>query len=475
MIFVHTADLHLGYRQYDLDERFRDFGRSFMAVVQQAIDARAEFVLIAGDLFHIRNINAPTYYQAKHILSMLKEAGIPCIAIEGNHDRAFIRDGMSWLEMLQSEDLLTLILPGPSGELMKNYVDIGKTRIFGLCYAGASTSRMIPAIRDEIAMINSEDRPDYTILMMHTGIEGQMKGNIIGEMSYEEIHQLKDMVDYLALGHYHNAYELDGWAYNPGSPDTCSVTEANSPKGFYLVQDGRATLIEVGRRKFLSITIPIDECMDAASLMEEIGRKLAAVERPENPPIVYILLRGCLNFDRSLIDIDLIKTRVIELLGPLHVGIRYDLSNDTACIPGLDTGNFDRLSVEREVLVQLAAADSVLAPYTGYYAAMLSEIKELAIKEADPETLDSLMRTAFEEIKNGRAPKTSQKNTIVKNTGPPAGQPVVEKAKPAAARRSSRKKPASKQKQPAGSASEAAPVTVQRNTLDQFLDKWGYQ
>ena len=154
MNFIHTADLHLGYRQYDLDERFRDFGRSFKAVAQQAIEARAEFLLIAGDLFHSRNINAPTYFQAHHILTLLKDAGIPCIAIEGNHDRAFIRDGMSWLEALESQGLLKLIKPSPEG-LVDDFVDIGGTRIFGMCYAGASTSRIIPDIARRITEINS--------------------------------------------------------------------------------------------------------------------------------------------------------------------------------------------------------------------------------------------------------------------------------------------------------------------------------
>jgi DNA repair exonuclease SbcCD nuclease subunit len=63
MNFLHAADLHLGYRQYDLDQRFVDLGHSFMKVVEYAIAERAEFVIVAGDLFNSRNINAPTYTQ----------------------------------------------------------------------------------------------------------------------------------------------------------------------------------------------------------------------------------------------------------------------------------------------------------------------------------------------------------------------------------------------------------------------------
>ncbi len=144
MNFLHTADLHLGYRQYDLDQRFRDLGNSFLKVVEYAVAEKVDFVLVAGDLFNSRNINAPTYTQAHHVLSKLKEAGIPCLAIAGNHDRAFIRDQMSWLETLEWQGLIKVIRPGTE-RLMDNFVDIGGTRIFGISYAGSSTERHHPA------------------------------------------------------------------------------------------------------------------------------------------------------------------------------------------------------------------------------------------------------------------------------------------------------------------------------------------
>ncbi|WP_424356614.1 metallophosphoesterase [Methanocella sp. MCL-LM] len=464
MNFIHTADLHLGYRQYDLDERFRDFGRSFKAVAQQAIEARAEFLLIAGDLFHSRNINAPTYFQAHHILTLLKDAGIPCIAIEGNHDRAFIRDGMSWLEALESQGLLKLIKPSPEG-LVDDYVDIGGTRIFGMCYAGASTSRIIPDIARRITEINSTDKPQFTVLMMHTGIEGQMKGNIIGETSYEDIYKLKDAVDYLALGHYHCAYEIDSWVFNPGSPDTCSIAEVGEPKGYYHIVDGKAALKDIPRRKFLPITIRTDDHLNAASLMAEVEKRLAATGRPDQQPVVHILFRGCLNFDKAHLDLDSVKALAAEKLDPLYVDARFDLTNDEVCIAGIEAGNFDRLAIEREVLSRLASTDSMLAPYAGYFACALSEIKDLAIKEADPETLDRTLRRAFEDIKAGKAPVSPRPAVEEKK---PVPVPMVEEStgpveeKPPAPKKKARQKPAEVKV-------ETPPTPlVQSRTLDQF-------
>jgi exonuclease SbcD len=73
MNFIHASDFHLGYAQYVLIERFRDYARAFHSVIQYAIDHRVEFILISGDLFPKRNINAPTYEQAYKVLSELKD------------------------------------------------------------------------------------------------------------------------------------------------------------------------------------------------------------------------------------------------------------------------------------------------------------------------------------------------------------------------------------------------------------------
>ena len=52
--------------------------------------------------------------------------------------------------------------------------------------------------------------------MMHAGVQGKMKYGVMGEVTYEDLYPLKEVVDYLALGHYHSAYDIDGWVYNPG-------------------------------------------------------------------------------------------------------------------------------------------------------------------------------------------------------------------------------------------------------------------
>ena len=83
--FVHFSDAHLGFQQYDCRERFNDFGRAFLHVVDDAIQRPADFVLFAGDLFHKRSVDPLTLEQAIEGLGKLRRAGIPVVAVEGNH------------------------------------------------------------------------------------------------------------------------------------------------------------------------------------------------------------------------------------------------------------------------------------------------------------------------------------------------------------------------------------------------------
>lgn len=402
MNFIHAADIHLGKKQYDLEERFRDFANTFLKIVEYAIVSNAEFVLISGDLFEQRNINAPTYVQANQVLMRLKEAGIRCIVIEGNHDRPFLRDGMSWLEPLEYEGLVEVIKPG-AGSLMENYIDVGKARIFGMCYAGSTTSDIIPRIAQEIKEINDVDPPEYTILMMHLGVEGKVKGSIIGEVPYESLAPLKGSVDYLALGHYHNAYDIDGWVYNPGCPDTCSIAEIEGPKGFYHVKDGVVTLRPVeDTREFFIININVDGHKDADSLLSEIELRSSHLNA-KKPPIVYVILQGTLNFDQSAIDIEKMRQMVSERTGALYTDVRFDLLNDRFTVASLDSDSLDRASIEREVFRKLALSDSMLAAHSEQFAVSLAEIKDMAVNGADEHSMDAVLRKLFDTLKSAPA------------------------------------------------------------------------
>src|SRR5579863_7136015 len=106
--FIHVADTHLGNEQYGKRERFNDFSQAFWDIMDEAAQYPVDFVVIAGDLFNKRAIDAMTLIHAIEGLKKLRDKGIPVIAIEGNHDRSYYRDGTSWLQFLCHQGYLKL-------------------------------------------------------------------------------------------------------------------------------------------------------------------------------------------------------------------------------------------------------------------------------------------------------------------------------------------------------------------------------
>ena len=74
--FIHIADTHLGYEQYGVRERFNDFSRAFWDIIDDASNRNVDFMVIAGDLFNKRAIDALTLIHAIEGLKKLKEKGI---------------------------------------------------------------------------------------------------------------------------------------------------------------------------------------------------------------------------------------------------------------------------------------------------------------------------------------------------------------------------------------------------------------
>ena len=107
--FLHFADCHLGNRQYNNIERGHDFGRAFIWVIDKAVAEKVDFVVLAGDLFEKRSIDAQTLQQAMRGLERLQRANIPCLAVEGNHELAYFEDRVGWMPFLAARDLLILL------------------------------------------------------------------------------------------------------------------------------------------------------------------------------------------------------------------------------------------------------------------------------------------------------------------------------------------------------------------------------
>jgi len=245
MKFLHIADVHLGCTRYQLAESPRDFFLAWIDVIRRyAIGEKVDFVIICGDFFHKRSVPPETMNYAVEGLTELKNAGIPIVAIEGNHDQKHTDNEYSWLRSLARWGLLILLeptmidgkithLPFDEESMKGGFIDIGRARIFGSEWYGASGNWAIPMLTESIA--EQRRAGAFHILMLHTDVEGHQT-HPIPALSLEALRELKSVTDYVGLGHTHKHYEIDNWAFNPGSIEITNISEFRETRGIFLVE-----------------------------------------------------------------------------------------------------------------------------------------------------------------------------------------------------------------------------------------------
>lgn len=346
--FVHMADVHLGYRQYGSDERAIDFAQAFLDAVNFAIEKKVDFILIAGDLFHKKSeVDPLTLAQATKVLEKAKNNGIPVIAVEGNHDSTYFKEYFSWLDYLARSGLIINLKPSFEDGVMKieewdgesgAYVDLNDVRIYGMKYYGSLTEKILDEYSKKIR------KKGFTVFMAHVGIEGYL--NMYGCISSTKFHRLKNKVDYVALGHIHCSFVEDNFIFNPGSLETCDITEINFDRGFFYIEVEdkiRYKLIKNRRREFILLNYDMD------SPDYEDFRRFLEMNKRGDRPVVDITISTTRTI-RKMVDENRLKKIVKDVFDPIVVRIKWDVKDRyyTTKIH-LDS----KESIERSVIRQL--------------------------------------------------------------------------------------------------------------------------
>ncbi len=382
--FIHISDLHLGYKQYGLQERFRDYAQTFSRIADTTIREGLKLMLVSGDLFHTKSINPDTYHQALSVLQKLKDAGVQVVVIEGNHDTAPSSRESSWLSILETQGLVRLLKlkadDGMGVKLMGDYVDIDDARIFGVRYIGYSTKKEVESIASEIRAVNDKlGKPKTTILLMHFGIEGALGREISGEVPLGALGPLKDVVDYLALGHYHVQYDRDGWVFNPGSPDLVSMDEYGKPKGMYIYRDGNLEFKQTwkGIRNFIRVRVDVSSAVDVTQLRATIDTEVAKECKgaPEGS-IAMVDLIGKMPVERVSLNLEDWSRELEEANGLLLCRIRVRVAQSEGGITDRDALSLARHEVEHKVFNSQVAAHPVYSKQKDTMVNLVKETKD---------------------------------------------------------------------------------------------------
>jgi len=238
---VHTGDTHLGYRQYHRPERKADFLAAFRQVIDDAVTGDVDAVVHAGDLFHDRRPELEDIMGALSALERLDDAGIPFLAVVGNHEAK--RDAQ-WLDLYASLGLATRLGADP--------VTVGDVAFYGVDFVPRSK-------REEFDPDFEATDADCATLVTH----GLFEPFEFGEWDPREILDAADVeFDALLLGDNHDpgTREIDGvWVTYCGSTERASTAERDD-RGYNLVTfDGGVDIRRRGldTREFVYVDVQL--------------------------------------------------------------------------------------------------------------------------------------------------------------------------------------------------------------------------
>jgi len=412
MRFLHTADIHLGktYKNSPGEiQRYEDFFARFSEIITDGIKENVDFVLVAGDLFHTGQILPKTFAKTIETLQPLKDSGIPCIAIEGNHDWIHRRDNISWMEALSEMGYIKLLRPtrteegGYKFDPFNNdtgsggHIEIKGLNIYGLGYIGAQAGSHVERI---CAAVTTENN----LLLFHVGIWTYCPVEI-GNMTLEEAHPLANTFDYVALGHGHKPYTISTpegtpYAFNPGAPERVNFGEEKYDKGYYLVtvNDGSysSEFSPTSPRQMFVETIDLDGTQSADEGFERFTKQiqgLASTIEEMKSSLLELKLIGRVKFHPFELSRERLKVALDDLIKPLHIEIKNQLSLVYRRGDGEEVKR-SLAEIEKDVLGELISAHSDYKTREDELVELALSIRDLVVKsdaDADGEDLFKLL------------------------------------------------------------------------------------
>jgi DNA repair exonuclease SbcCD nuclease subunit len=239
MRFVHAADIHLdsplrGLESYPgapADEIRGATRAALVKLIELCLNERADFLLIAGDLFDLDWRDFHTALFVAQQLRRLESAGIPVFIILGNHD--------SYQEMSRRT-------PWPSNVTVFDHkqpesypIEKLNVVVHGMSFPKREVcENLVPLYPEPVAGC-------FNIGLLHTNANGSPNHDPYAPCSVQEL--VSKRYDYWALGHVHDFQILHQHPHvvYAGNPQGRHVRELGA-KGIVLVHvsDGEVTELE---------------------------------------------------------------------------------------------------------------------------------------------------------------------------------------------------------------------------------------
>jgi len=307
--FVHAADLHLGYAQYNLDVRCEDFNAAFRELVDKTIALKPDFMIIAGDIFQQARPSNIILEAAITNFRRLRDAGIPVLTVDGSHDSAPNVITGTILNPLDSAGLIRY-LPRHEGASWRNES----------CYVyGIPNFRTPRKTEEELPAFLEQNKPTpdpslFNIFVFHMALDiPSVKPPQMEAEAKPEI--LPDGFNYYAGGHVHKPYKSPfkgGLLIYSGCTETVSYEDAETEKGFYHVEVNEKGVSKLHHIKLETprrfILLDRDFTGSTPSKITEAVVQLVK-EADEAGAVIVPIVRGALPAEAIRGEIDLAKIR----------------------------------------------------------------------------------------------------------------------------------------------------------------------
>lgn len=256
MKFLHTADLHIGKRIFELsmieDQKYI-LDRIYEIAVKEKVDA----LLIAGDVYDRAVPPAEAVSLLDEFLTRFIDAGIKVIMISGNHDSAervsfagrILEKRGLYIAGNYSEPLQTVTLEDEYGPVTFVCMPFVKPAVTGCTNSEQAVAHML----SNLPMTLDGNRRH--VLVTHFFVTGEQGETPLLSDSESEVNVggldnvgagLFRAFDYVALGHIHRPQHISGGnIYYAGAPLKYSFSEANHDKSVNLVTLGEAGEVDV--------------------------------------------------------------------------------------------------------------------------------------------------------------------------------------------------------------------------------------
>jgi len=294
---VHIADTHLGFRQYNLEEREQDIYNVMDEIADKILEERVDIVIHSGDLFDSPRPTAQAYYAFKKFLARL-DGKARVFSILGDHDTPK-RRGMPPQRLFDDRIQILGLKGGEHQVLHLNGQDV---LVAGISHFGRRYKEVLVEELKKLDLIAA--KYSVSILALHQAID---KFFAIEELYELKLDELPRSFRYYAMGHLHNRVRASfgcGELAYAGSTEIFRSNEIGEwqkhGKGFYVI-DIEKDYVNVSEYNLETLRPQLKVKLHYANLDHELKVFANSLEGCKKLPIVHIVVEGR-EIDRQMVQ-----------------------------------------------------------------------------------------------------------------------------------------------------------------------------